>query len=139
MIEVSAGHIGAIPVGEGRTLRVAGHLVTVFHLRGGEVRATQPWCPHRGGPLADGLVGGDELVCPLHGRTFSLSTGVAGPGEVGIATYPARLAADGTIVLTLPTDGPLPTCSDGVAAAAPPDGQADAAPFAGSAVDDEGV
>jgi nitrite reductase (NADH) small subunit len=107
-LERPAGHISAIPVGEGRMLRVDGHLVTVFHLRGGELRATQPWCPHRAGPLADGLLGDDELICPLHGRTFCLRTGEAGPGETGIATYPVRLAGDGTILLTLPADGPLP-------------------------------
>lgn len=106
-------NVAAIPVGEGRTLRAGGHLVTVFHLRGGGVRATQPWCPHRGGPLADGLLADDALVCPLHGRTFSLETGEAAPGEVGIAVYPARVEQDGTIVLTLPAQGALPAHCDG--------------------------
>ncbi len=129
-VERPAGNISAIPVGEGRMLRVDGHLVTVFHLRDGKVRATQPWCPHRAGPLADGLVGDDELVCPLHGRAFSLTTGQAGPDEVGIATYPVRLHGDGTIVLTLPADGPLRTCSDGAPASAEPGEQAERAPFA---------
>ena len=129
-VERHAGNIAAIPVGEGRMLRVDGHLVAVFRLRGGGVRATQPWCPHRAGPLADGLVGDDELVCPLHGRTFSLGTGEASSGEVGVAAYPVRLDEDGTIVLTLPAEGPLPTCSDGVPAGAPPGAQAASAPFA---------
>ena len=129
-VEHRAGNIAAIPVGEGRTLRAGGHLVTVFHLRGGGVRATQPWCPHRAGPLVDGLLGDDDLVCPLHGRTFALGTGEASSGEVGVAVYPVRLEDDGTIVLTLPAEGPLPTCSDGVPAGAPPGAQAASAPFA---------
>jgi nitrite reductase (NADH) small subunit len=107
VVERTAGHISAIPVGEGRMLRVDGHLVAVFRLRDGGVRATQPWCPHRTGPLADGLVGDDELVCPLHARTFSLRT-----GEAGIVTYPARVSGDGTIILTLSAEGPLPACAD---------------------------
>jgi nitrite reductase (NADH) small subunit len=112
VVQRAAGHVSAIPVGEGRMLRVDGHLVAVFRLRDGSVRATQPWCPHRAGPLADGLVGDDELVCPLHARTFSLRTGDAGPGETGIVTYPARVSGDGTIILTLPTEGPLQACAD---------------------------
>jgi nitrite reductase (NADH) small subunit len=112
VLQRTAGHISAIPVGEGRMLRVDGHLVAVFHLRDGGVRATQPWCPHRAGPLADGLLGDHELVCPLHARTFSLRTGEAGPGETGVVTYPAQVSGDGTIVLTLPAEGPLPACSD---------------------------
>ncbi len=129
-VERHAGNIEAVPVGEGRTLRVDGHLVAVFRLRGGGVRATQPWCPHRAGPLADGLVGDDDLVCPLHGRTFALGTGDTSSGEVGVAVYPVRLDDDGTIVLTLPVEGPLPASSDGVPAAAPPGAQAASAPFA---------
>lgn len=125
----AVGNISAIPVDEGRMLRVDGHLVAVFHLRGGGVRATQPWCPHRGGPLADGLVNDATLVCPLHGRTFALHGGEAGPDEVGIRTYPAQVDDDGSILLTLPADGPLPACSDDAPAAAPPGPQADSAPF----------
>jgi len=115
-VERAVGHIAAIPVDEGRMVRAGGHLVAVFHLRGGGVRAAQPWCPHRGGPLADGLVSDAKLVCPLHGRTFSLDSGRAGPDEVGIRTYPARVGDDGTILLTLPADAPLPACSDGMPA-----------------------
>jgi nitrite reductase/ring-hydroxylating ferredoxin subunit len=124
MREHRVGDIGAIPLNEGRMLRAGPHLVAVFRLRGGGVRAVQPWCPHRGGPLADGLVGNGSLVCPLHGRTFDLASGEAVRGEVGIATYPARVEDDGTIVLSLPEDGALPCMSDaaqnGAAAPDPP-------------------
>ncbi len=110
--EFRAGNIASIPADEGRMLRVGGHLVAVFHLRGGGVRATQPWCPHRRGPLADGLVGDGSVVCPLHNRTFDLDTGEAAHGERGVATYPARVEPDGTIVLCLPPAGPLPCLVD---------------------------
>lgn len=112
MTPVRAGNIASIPVDEGRMLRVGGHLVAVFHLRGGEIRAVQPWCPHRRGPLADGLVGNGSVVCPLHGRTFDLDSGAALGGEVGVATCPARVGSDGTILLSLPDEGPLPCTVD---------------------------
>jgi nitrite reductase (NADH) small subunit len=55
--------------------------------------------PHCGGPLADGLVGGTTLVCPLHGWKFDLSTGVALMGECGLKTYPVRVDEDGGILI----------------------------------------
>ena len=47
--------------------RVDGKDVAVFRCRSGNVFATSAECPHRGGPLADGLVGGDTVICPMHG------------------------------------------------------------------------
>lgn len=130
MTEFRAGHVSSIPPNEGRMLRVGGHLVAVFRLREGGVRAIQPWCPHRRGPLVDGLVGDGTLVCPLHGRTFELASGEAIRGEVGVATYPARLDPDGAIVLDLPSDGPLPCMVDHDAEPAGNAAEAPESPFA---------
>lgn len=112
MTEFRAGHISSIPPNEGRMLRVGGHLVAVFHLREGGVRAVQPWCPHRRGPLVDGLVGDGVVVCPLHARTFDLASGEGLQGGVGIATFPARLDEEGFVCLELPVDAPLPCTAD---------------------------
>lgn len=79
--------------------------VAIFHARDGAVYATQARCPHRGGPLADGLMGGSTLICPLHGWTFELTTGGPLMGDRGIATYPVRLTATGDIMLTLDDGG----------------------------------
>ena len=95
------GPLAQIPEGEGRMFECQGRLVAVFHLRGGGVRATQSWCPHRGGPLADGIVAGTTLVCPLHARRFDLDTGEGATADCAIATYPARIAEDGGIVVTV--------------------------------------
>ncbi len=126
-------HVGAIddiPPNEGRMIRVrGGELIAVFRLREGGVRATQSWCPHRQGPLADGLVGSGALVCPLHGRTFDLDTGEADGGKPGVVTYPARVRDDGAIVVSLPEgDGPLPCNADEDAEERPAPG--DEPPFA---------
>jgi nitrite reductase (NADH) small subunit len=101
-IEHRVGNVAAIPPDEGRMLKAGDRLVTVFHLRNGGVRATAPWCPHRGGRLADGLVGDGRVVCPLHNRTYCLDSGEGEPGEPGVETFPARLDADGTIVVSVP-------------------------------------
>lgn len=81
-----------IPVGEGRTVVADGQQVAVFRLRDGSVRALGARCPHRGGPLADGLVDDTVVVCPLHGRAFDLVTGAESGG--GAAATPWRVLVD---------------------------------------------
>lgn len=69
------GPIERIPPGEGRTFELGTVRVAVFRTRSGSVHATQATCPHRDGPLADGLVGDGCVVCPLHGYRYDLATG----------------------------------------------------------------
>lgn len=71
----SAGPVDRIPLGEGRTVAVGEEEVAIFRTRRGDLRAVQATCPHRGGPLADGIVGGSRIVCPLHSYAFELATG----------------------------------------------------------------
>ena len=73
MRKVNLGPVYRIPAGEGRVFRVDTFDVAVFRPRSGTVHATQAWCPHLGGPLADGVVGNGKVVCPLHGYKFSLA------------------------------------------------------------------
>lgn len=103
--EHSLGPVTRIPEGEGRLFECQGRLVAVFHLRSGGVRATQPSCPHRGGPLADGIVAGTTLVCPLHAWRFDLATGEPMIGDCAITIYPARLTEAGEIMLVIDPAG----------------------------------
>jgi nitrite reductase (NADH) small subunit len=82
------GSIDDIPVGEGRAYAVDGTQVAVYRLRDGSLRALAAVCPHRGGPLADGLIDERVVVCPLHGRTYDLSTGAElAAGGDGVRAY----------------------------------------------------
>lgn len=63
-----------VPPGEGRITRAAGAPIAVFRGPAGWF-ATQAACPHRGGPLADGIVADRSVICPLHERRFDLATG----------------------------------------------------------------
>lgn len=99
--EVMLAPLVAIPTGEGREFEVAGERIAVFRTRGGGVFAVQAHCPHKAGPLADGLVGGETLVCPLHSWKFDLATGEALNGNCGLKTYPVRLDEMDRIVVTL--------------------------------------
>jgi nitrite reductase (NADH) small subunit len=105
---IQLGSISEIPKGEGRTFNVGDLRFAVFHSRDGRVFATQAECPHRGGPLADGLVGGTTLVCPLHDWSFDLLSGMALNGSCGLRMYPVTRAADGSLTIELEEDGGPP-------------------------------
>jgi nitrite reductase (NADH) small subunit len=100
-VGIAIGGIDEVPVGEGRTFAVDGSQIAVFRLRDGSLRAVDAACPHKGGPLADGLADDNVIVCPLHSHTFDLCTG----GEVSGAPMSVRSyaveAVDGTIRVTL--------------------------------------
>jgi nitrite reductase (NADH) small subunit len=98
-MEVTLAPLTAIPEGEGRTFDVGKTRLAVFRGRRGEVFATQAECPHRGGVLADGLLGGCTLICPLHALKFDLQSGRALNGDCSVKTYPARLDSNGQILV----------------------------------------
>jgi nitrite reductase (NADH) small subunit len=97
--------VTAIPLGEGRAFRVGPMDVAVFRLRTGEVLATQATCPHRSGPLADGIVGSGRVICPLHGYSFDLASGRPGAAATdAIEVYTVLISEQGEILLSLGDD-----------------------------------
>lgn len=96
------GPVTKIPEGEGRVFQVGSTAVAVFRVRGNGVRATQALCPHEAGPLADGLVGAGQLICPLHGFMFELVTGKpVGNTCPALKTYDIRVDEAGDLLLRL--------------------------------------
>jgi nitrite reductase (NADH) small subunit len=90
-----------LPVGLGRSFRVGDQLVAVFKSRAGRVFAVDGVCPHKGGPLADGMLLGESVVCPLHAYRFDGATGECDqPGVCSIATYPVEVR-HGVVHLTV--------------------------------------
>ena len=71
---IRAAHCNDIPLREGRAVKVAGRDVAIFNL-GNRFLAVMNHCPHKGGPLADGIVSGAAVVCPLHAWKFNLENG----------------------------------------------------------------
>lgn len=85
-------HAENIPLREGRSVRLGDDEIAIFNL-GDRYVAVDNSCPHRGGPLCDGIVSGDTVVCPLHGWRISLDTGeVLKPDVcVKVETYPVSV------------------------------------------------
>jgi nitrite reductase (NADH) small subunit len=98
---VTLEHIDAIPPGEGRAFTVGDRRLAVFRTRKGELFATQASCPHRDGPLFDGLVGNCSVICPLHGKTFDLTNGQCSDPAYSLKTHPVRLDENGRILVEL--------------------------------------
>lgn len=88
------GRVGDIPALEGRSVTIAGQRIAVFRLPDGWA-AVDGDCPHRGGPLSDGIVAEWCVTCPLHGQRFDLVTGerVGGAERVRVHEIAERRGA----------------------------------------------
>lgn len=81
-----------IPQRGARVVKTSEGCVAVFRTATDEVYALDNRCPHKGGPLAEGIVHGNSVTCPLHNWVFSLETGMAqGADEGQVATYGAKV------------------------------------------------
>jgi nitrite reductase (NADH) small subunit len=78
--------------GEAKCVEVAGKKVALFNLDGA-FYAIDDTCAHRGGPLSEGEVAGDEVTCPWHGAVYNVKTGatLGAPAPHGVATYAVRV------------------------------------------------
>jgi nitrite reductase (NADH) small subunit len=100
-----------IPPREGRSVWIGDHEIAIFNvgdpsteLGAGGFLAVDNQCPHRGGPLCDGIVTGRSVVCPLHAWKINLETGaVDRPGGAAacVRTYPVRVE-DGIVAVLAP-------------------------------------
>jgi nitrite reductase (NADH) small subunit len=85
-----AANISSVPVKEGRRVVYRDWNVALFNL-GGEYLAVDNVCPHKAGPLSDGIVAGKAVFCPLHNWKISLETGCALSGGKGqVKVYPVK-------------------------------------------------
>ena len=90
-----------LPEGLGRGFAVGGKTLAVFRTRTGRVFAVDGVCPHKGAPLADGMLAGEQVVCPYHAFRFDSATGACDqPGVCALATYPVEVR-DGAVLVTV--------------------------------------
>ena len=85
---INLGSIEKIAPGHARTYIVGGEEIAVFRQRDGRLFATQNRCPHKQGPLAEGVAGGGKVICPLHAHKFNLETGEGNEKGECVKTYP---------------------------------------------------
>jgi nitrite reductase (NADH) small subunit len=101
---IDLGSVAALPERGARCVRLGSLAIAVFRTSTGEVYALRDQCPHRGGPLSQGIVHGTRVTCPLHDWVIDLETGQAtGADEGSTATYAVRVI-DGRLLLELPAE-----------------------------------
>jgi nitrite reductase (NADH) small subunit len=99
---MDVGSIDDVPVLGARVVRTAEGDVAVFRTADDQVFALYDRCPHKGGPLSEGIVHGRSVSCPLHNWVISLETGqVEGPDH-GCAAQISVTLDGGRILLGLP-------------------------------------
>ena len=86
--------VGEIAPGTGKTVTAGGKELAVFNVEG-TFHVIDNECPHRGGPLGDGMVSGNIVTCPWHGWQFDCTSGKSTRNAaVGVSCYP--VVVDGT-------------------------------------------
>jgi nitrite reductase (NADH) small subunit len=102
------GTLDDIPRQGARVVRAASGDIAVFRTLDDEVFALRDQCPHKGGPLSQGIVHGKRVACPLHDWKIHLDTGIAvAPDEGCAARFPVRVEG-GKVFLSLTPDEGCP-------------------------------
>jgi nitrite reductase (NADH) small subunit len=96
------GTLEEIPRLGSRVVRTPQGDIAIFRTADDRVFALRDRCPHKGGPLSQGIVHGQRVTCPLHNWVIELTSGQAVAPDVGCTgPYPVRL--EGGRVLLLPS------------------------------------
>lgn len=89
---IEVGSIDDIPKLGARVVRLPDGDIAVFRTQDDEIFALRDRCPHRGGPLSQGIVHGKKVTCPLHNWNIHLDEGKAvAPDEGCVPSFPVRI------------------------------------------------
>lgn len=98
---IEIGRLEDIPRLGARIVRRPDRNVAIFRTATDQVFALEDRCPHKGGPLSQGIVHGCRVTCPLHNMVIELESGAAvAPDEGAVARFPVKVEA-GKILLQL--------------------------------------
>ncbi len=98
---IEVGVLSDIPRLGARVVRTADGDIAIFRTDDDEVFALRDKCPHKGGPLSQGIVHGRKVACPLHDWKIHLDSGMAvAPDEGCAARFPVRVEGE-TVFLSL--------------------------------------
>ncbi|MDU0813728.1 nitrite reductase small subunit NirD [Bacillus siamensis] len=100
MTKVCIGRLNELPEELGKTVYIEEKELAVFKLSDGSVRAVENRCPHKGGVLAEGIVSGEYVFCPMHDWKISLEDGkVQEPDHGCIKTYETLIEGENVYLL----------------------------------------
>jgi nitrite reductase (NADH) small subunit len=96
---VDVGAVEAIPLRGARVIKTQGGDIAIFRAADGAVFALRDKCPHKGGPLSQGIVHGHGVTCPLHNWVISLETGEAQGADKGCTPKIPTKIENGRVML----------------------------------------
>ncbi|MFB3161677.1 nitrite reductase small subunit NirD [Neobacillus sp. 179-J 1A1 HS] len=97
---VFIGEVAELPQKLGKTVIVGKKEIAVFKTENGDIRAIENRCPHKGGVLAEGILSGDNVFCPMHDWKISVKDGKVQAPDVGcVQTYPVEIKGGQVYVL----------------------------------------
>jgi nitrite reductase (NADH) small subunit len=96
---IAIGSITDIPRRGARCIDTPGGKVAVFRTADDRVFAIDDHCPHKGGPLSQGIVHGASVTCPLHSWVISLESGKAQGADEGCVRTIAMKVEDGMLYI----------------------------------------
>ena len=97
---IEVGKTTDLPVGRARAVSAGGRIIALYHTALGFF-ATSNTCPHRGGPLGEGDLLGNEIVCPWHLWGFDVATGYCtGDASISVPAYEVRVE-DGRVLVRI--------------------------------------
>lgn len=103
---IEIGRIEQIPRQGARVVKRAEGDIAVFRTVDNEIFALRDKCPHKGGPLSQGIVHGKRVACPLHDWKIQLDSGDAvAPDEGCAASYPVKVEGDMIMLSLIPATG----------------------------------
>ena len=84
-----------LPINTGKTVRYGNIEAALFRLTDGTVKAIENRCPHKNGVLAEGIVCGESVFCPLHDRQINLTSGLMQKPDIGcVKTFQVKVEAE---------------------------------------------
>lgn len=101
MTWVTIGRLEDIPVRGARCVDTPEGRIAVFRTADNEVFAMEDSCPHKRGPLSQGIVHGTSVTCPLHNWVISLESGSAQGADHGQVRTISVRNDNGTLLLEL--------------------------------------
>ena len=100
---IDIGAVEEIPLRGARVVKIPRGCLAVFRTGADEVFALDDRCPHKGGPLSQGLIYGKRVACPLHNWQIELESGEAVAPDVGCAHRHHAKVESGRVLLALNT------------------------------------
>jgi nitrite reductase (NADH) small subunit len=98
--QVKVAVFDEMPEKLGQTVRIGSLEIALFKLADGNVRAIENRCPHKGGVLAEGIVSGEHVFCPMHDWKICTTDGKVQSPDIGcVKTFAVKIENGDVFIL----------------------------------------